>query len=186
MVALAQLWIPILASALAVFVLSSLIHMVVKWHQPDYLRLANEDEVRAALQKSQPPPGQYIVPYCPDAKLMQTAEFRQKYIDGPVGFVMLRARGLPSMGPMLGLWFAFNAAISLFAGYVSSHALPSGAPAMAVLRIASTVAFLGYAGGAVPNGIWMGKPWRSVAKELLDALIYALATGAVFGWLWPR
>jgi len=35
-------------------------------------------------------------------------------------------------------------------------------------------------------GIWMGKPWSSVIKDLADALIYGLLSAGVFGWLWPR
>ena len=32
----------------------------------------------------------------------------------------------------------------------------------------------------------MGKPWRSVAKELLDGLLYGSANGVVFACLWPH
>jgi hypothetical protein len=32
----------------------------------------------------------------------------------------------------------------------------------------------------------MGKPWSSVAKEIVDGLIYGALTGATFAWLWPR
>lgn len=50
----------------------------------------------------------------------------------------------------------------------------------------SIVAFAAYAGGPLQQAIWWGKPWPSAVKELADALIYAVVTGAVFGWLWPR
>lgn len=186
MVTVSQLWIPILGSAIAVFVLSSLIHMVIKWHNADYRQFANEDAVRAAIQTANPAPGQYLLPHCPSSRDLQTPEFRQKFIDGPVGFVMLRAHGAPGMGPMLGLWLAFLVAVGVFAAYLGSRTLPADAAGMAVFRLVATVAFLAYAGGAVPNGIWMGKPWRSVAKDLLDGLIYASATGAVFASLWPH
>lgn len=186
MITLASLWMPILGSAAAVFVLSSLVHMVIRWHASDYFQFANEDEVRAAVQKANPAPGQYLLPYCGDPKLMQTPEFQKKYVDGPVAFLTLRARGLPRLGPMLGQWFAYSVGVSLFAGYLGSRFLTAGTAGVAVFRLVATVAFLAYAGGAVPNGIWMGKPWRSVAKELLDGLIYAAATGAVYAALWPH
>ena len=48
MISLDQLWIAIALSAVAVFLASSLIHMVLKWHNSDYLKLANE-----ALAKSE-------------------------------------------------------------------------------------------------------------------------------------
>lgn len=186
MITFAHLWLAIVGSAVAVFVLSSLVHMVLKWHNSDYHALPNEDEVRTAIQKSSPSPGQYVLPYCPDMKQMQAPEFRQKFVDGPVGFLMLRPRGMPNMGPALGQWFGYTAVVSVFAAYIASRTLPVGAPAVAVFRLVATATFLAYAGGAVPNGIWMGKPWRSVAKELLDALIYAVATGCVFACLWPH
>ena len=62
-VSFAQLWIPIILSAVCVFLASSLIHMVVKWHASDYRALSNEDEVRAAIRKGSPSPGQYVLPW---------------------------------------------------------------------------------------------------------------------------
>jgi len=56
-VSFTQLWIPILLSAVCVFIASSLIHMVLKWHASDYSALPNEDEVRAAIRKGTPAPG---------------------------------------------------------------------------------------------------------------------------------
>lgn len=55
-----------------------------------------------------------------------------------------------------------------------------------VLRVVGTTAFLAYGGGSIIQAIWMGKPWVSTAKEILDGLIYGALTGATFGWLWPR
>jgi hypothetical protein len=186
MINLMDLWLPILLSAVAVFVLSSLVHMVFKWHNPDYRPFANEDEVRAAIQKTNPAPGMYGLPHCLDMKQLRTPEFQKKFTDGPVGFVFLRARGLPGMGPQLGMWFVYTLAVGIFAAYLGSRFLPGGSTFAAVLRLTATVAFLTYSGGSVQNGIWMGKPWGSVAKEVLDGAIYGLATGAVFGLLWPH
>jgi len=186
MVGLSQLWLAILGSSVLVFVLSSIVHMVLKWHNVDYRKFSNEDEVRAAIQRTAPAPGQYVVPHCADMKAMRTPEFQQKFVDGPVGFVVLRARGVPNMGPSLALWFLYSVAIAIFAGYLASRTLPAGAATATVFRLVATVALLAYGGGSVQSGIWMGKPWSSVVKELLDALIYALATGAVFAAAWPH
>jgi hypothetical protein len=54
---LLALWLPILLSAVVVFIISSLIHMVIKWHAGDYNALANEDAVRAAIRAGNPAPG---------------------------------------------------------------------------------------------------------------------------------
>jgi hypothetical protein len=186
MISLAQLWIPIVLSAVLVFAASSLIHMVFKWHNPDYRKLANEDEVRAAIRSSSPAPGQYVIPYCTDPKEMQKPEVQKKYQEGPVGFLMLRPAGPPSMGKPLSLWFLMNVVIALTAGYLASRLVPSGASFLAVCRIVGTVTFLAYACGGLQGAIWMGKPWGSAAKEVLDGFIYGLVSAAAFGWLWPR
>jgi hypothetical protein len=90
------------------------------------------------------------------------------------------------MGGTLALWFLFTLAIGVIAAYVAAKTLPPGATFGQVCRVVGTLSFLAYAGGSVTNGIWMGKPWSSVAKDIVDGLIYGALTGAVFGSLWPR
>jgi len=46
-----------------------------------------------------------------------------------------------------------------------------------------TVAFVASSMALVPESIWFGRPWSMTAKNFVDALIYALLTGGVFGWL---
>ena len=62
MVGLTALWLPILLSAVLVFIMSSLIHMVFKWHQADYLELPDEDAALDTLSKQKLPPGMYTLP----------------------------------------------------------------------------------------------------------------------------
>ena len=186
MVSLAQLWMPIVLAAVLVFVTSSLIHMVFRWHNSDYRKFANEDEVRAAIRASTPAPGQYVLPYYPDPKEMQTPEAQRKFTEGPVGFLLLRPPGMPGMGASLGQWFALNLLVAIVAGYLASRAVPAGASFLAVCRVVSITTFLAYATGGLQMAIWMGKPWGSAAKEFLDAFLYALVSALAFGWLWPR
>ena len=186
MVSLAHLWLPILLSAVFVFVASSLIHMAFKWHNSDYHGFSNEDEVRAAITKGSPAPGQYILPYCTDHKDMGSEAMKTKMKDGPVGFVILRAPCPMNMGPMLFQWFLFCALTGLFTALILMHAVAPGANYKMVFHTAALASFMGYAFGTIPMGIWWGQPWRSVAKGLLDGLIYAGLTAGTFGWLWPR
>ena len=186
MVSLALLWLPILLAAVLVFAASSLIHMVLKWHNSDYRALPNEEEVRAAIRKGSPAPGQYVIPHCADMKEMGKPEVQQKYKDGPVGFLMLSPNGAPAMGKALVLWFLYSVAVSFMAAYIAAHTLASGTHYLQVFRVVGAVCFLTYAGGSVQMGIWMGKPWRSVVKDLADGLIYGLLSAGAFGWLWPR
>lgn len=185
MLTLAQLWLPILVSAVLVFIASSLIHMVFKWHNADYRKLANEDEVAAAIRKGNATPGQYTLPHCLGMKEMQDPAMQQKYKDGPVALIALRRPGVPNMGPMLGQWFALNLAVAGAAACVAAQSLGAGAPPMEVAKLVGTVTFLAYAAGSVSDGIWMGRPWGAVAKDLLDAAIFAVVGGAASGWLWP-
>ena len=186
MVSLAHLWLPILLSAVFVFVASSLVHMVFKWHNSDYHGLPNEDEVRAAITKGSPAPGQYILPYCKDHKDMGSEAMQTKYKVGPVGFLILRAPGPMNMGSSLSQWFLFCLLVSLFAGYLAAHTLVPGTHYLQVFRVVGAAAFMGYALGGIPMGIWWGQPWRSVLKGMFDGLIYACLTAGAFGWLWPR
>lgn len=184
MITLASLWLPIVASTIGVFVASSLIHMVFKWHNSDYLKLANEDAVRAAVGK--PAPGQYVIPYCKDMKDMQSPDMQKKFADGPVAFLMVRASGAPNMGAHLGQWFALNSVIAVIIAYMAAHTVPASESFLAVCRFAGGAALLAHAGGAITAGIWHGRTWRSVSKDVLDAVIYATVTAVSFGALWPH
>jgi hypothetical protein len=186
MVSLGALWLPVLLSAVLVFILSSIIHMVLKYHASDYRRLANEDAVRAAIRGGNPAPGQYVTPHVADMKLMDTPEVKQKFAEGPVAVMYLRKPGAVSLGPSLGAWFLFSLVVSFFVAYVASHVFGPGAPYLDVFRIVGATAFLAYAAGQVPNAIWMGKPWSVTMKDVFDGLLYGLVTAGTFGWLWPR
>jgi hypothetical protein len=183
---LGALWLPIVLSAVLVFVVSAVVHMVLKYHNSDYRPLPNEEAVRAALRSGNPQPGLYPVPYAAEMKAMETPEMKQKYVEGPIGLLTLRRPGPFTMGPALTQWFLFTLLVSLFVAYVATHAIPPGAEYLHVFRIVGAVAFLTYGLGQLPAAIWMGKPWSVAAKEVFDGLLYALVTAGTFGWLWPR
>jgi len=185
-VTLGALWQPIVLSAVLVFVVSSLIHMVLKYHASDYTPLTNEDAVRAAIRAGNPAPAQYIIPYCKEMKDLESPEMKQKLAEGPVAVLNLKRPGANSMGPMLLQWFIFSLVVSLFVAYAAAHSLPPGTPYLAVFRVVGTIAWLAYAAGQLPAAIWMGKPWSVAWKEVLDGLLYGLVTAGAFGWRWPR
>jgi hypothetical protein len=183
---LGALWLPVLLSAVFVFILSAILHMVLKYHNTDYKKLPNEDAVRAAFRGVNPEARQYIIPYAAEMKDMQSPEMQQKFAEGPVGVLNLRRTGPPQMGPSLIQWFLFCLIVSLFVAYVAAHSIPPGAEYRHVFRIVGTVGFLAYAVGQLPGAIWMGKPWSVATKEVFDGLLYGLVTAGTFGWLWPR
>jgi hypothetical protein len=186
MVSLGSLWLPILVSAVLVFILSAIIHMVLKYHNKDYTALPNEDAVRAALRAGNPPPAQYIVPYCADMKDMEKPDMKQKYIEGPLAVINLMRSGVPKMNKSLTQWFLFILVVSFFIAYIGAHTIPLGADYLQVFRVVGAVGFLAYSAGQLPESIWMGKPWKVTMKGAFDGLVYALVTAGTFGWLWPR
>lgn len=184
--ALLSLWLPILLSAVVVFVISSLIHMVLKWHASDYGSFSNEDAVRDAIRAGNPAPGRYVLPHCGDMKDMATETMKKKYAEGPVGHVTIIPNGQPAMGKYLGLWFFLCLFVSAVAAFLTAKVY--GLDPLWVkpaAKLAGAIAFIGYGFGTLQESIWMGRPLSATVKYLLDAGLYALGTWAVFLWLWP-
>jgi hypothetical protein len=187
MVFLTALWLPILLSAVIVFVASSIIHMVLPYHKSDYSKLPDEDKLLDALRGAGLAPGRlYHFPHCADHKQMGSPEMQEKYKKGPVGLLTILPSGAPAMGSFLAKWFTYCVVISLVAAYLTGRTLATGAPYLTVFRVAGTAAFLGYAGAHASDSIWKGQSWSTTFKHIFDGLIYGMLTGGTFGWLWPR
>lgn len=184
-VPLTSLWIPVLLSAVVVFLASSIVHMLLTYHRTDFGKLPSEAEVSDSLRRFNLPPGDYIMPHCSSPAEMKTPEFKEKWQKGPRMIVTVWGGGSMAMGSQLGQWFLFCVVVSLFAGYLTSRAVDAGAEYLRVSQIASTTAFIGYAMGQWPNVIWYKRSASTAIKGTIDGLIYGLLTGGVFGWLWP-
>lgn len=177
------LWLPILLTALAVFLMSSVIHMVLGYHAGDYGKLPNEDAAADAMRGAAP--GSYVIPHAPNPTAMKDPEWIAKRERGPNAHVLIGPSGNTGMGPMLAQWFALALAVACFAAYVASRALGPGAAYLEVFRFTGAVTFVAYAVGSWIDSVWFYRPWSTSLKNTLDALIYALLTGGIFGWLWP-
>jgi hypothetical protein len=186
MTALTALWLPILLSAVFVFVASSLIHMLTKWHDSDMPPLPNEEAFRNAVGPLGLPPGDYMIPRAKTTAEMRTPEFDEKLKRGPVMVMTVMPNGLISMGRALGLWFLYSVVVSYFAAYIAGRALPPGAHYLDVFRFAGATAFIAYSAALWQMSIWYQRSWVTTVKSTIDGLIYALLTAGVFGWLWPR
>jgi hypothetical protein len=185
MVSLTVLWLPILLSAVIVFVASSVMHMLLPYHRSDYQRLPDEDKILATLRAAGPKRGLYIFPYCTHQE-MKSPALVEKYKQGPVGMMTIMPSGPPVMAKFLGMWFAYCLIIGFFVAYLTGHTVAPGAHYLAVFRVAGTAAFLAYGLGNLSNGIWKGQMWGVTIKEVIDGLVYGLLTAGTFGWLWPR
>src|SRR5262252_6505894 len=186
MTALSALWLPILVSAILVFIASSVIHMFMPWHKSDYLKLPNEDGAIGSLRPLAIPPGDYVVPHCSGPEEMKSPAFAEKMMKGPVMVLTVRPNGKFSMGKTMGQWFAFCVVMGLLSACVASSALAAGTPYLRVFQVVAGAAFMGYALAAWPLSIWYGRKWSTTLKSTFDAVIYALLTAGTFGWLWPR
>jgi len=185
MVPIAALWIPILLSAVIVFVVSSIIHMMLPYHRTDFGRIPDEDKVMEGLRKFNVPPGDYLMPCAGSPKEMGTPEFIEKMKKGPVACLTVMKSGPPSMIGNLVLWFVYCVVVGVFAAYIAGRAQPAGAHYLSVFRFAGCTAFVGYSLALWQNVIWYKRSWKATLKSTLDGLIYGLLTGGTFGWLWP-
>lgn len=185
MTGLSALWLPILLSAVLVFVASSLIHMVSPWHKTDYPKMPNEAAVMDALRPLGIPPGDYFFPKPAGRDDMKSPAFAEKIKRGPVAMLTVMPGAL-SMGRNLSLWFVYLVVIGVFSGYVAGRALPPGVPYLRVFQLVGATAFIGYSAALWQMSIWYHRSWTTTIKSTVDGLIYAMLTAGTFGWLWPR
>jgi hypothetical protein len=185
MVPLASLWLPILLSAIIVFVASSVLHMVLKYHRTDWAKLPNEDAVMNALRSV--PVGDYMMPYSSGPAQTKTPEWQEKMKRGPMAVITVMSGDMQTaFKKALGLWFVYAIVVAIFAAYIAGRTHGPGTPYLEVFRIVGTVAFIGYAMGLWQHSIWYGRKWSTTIKSSMDGLIYGLLTAGTFGWLWPR
>lgn len=186
MILLTALWLPILLSAVIVFVTSSILHMVLPWHKSDYRRVPDEDKFMDAVRPLAIPPGDYMVP-CPFTKEgARSPEFGEKFKKGPVLMMTVLPGDSIAMGRNLGMWLVYLILVSIFSAYVASRAVPPGTNYLQVFRFAGVAAFLSHSVGLWPMSIWYRRSWLTTIKSTIDGLIFALLTAGTFGWLWPR
>lgn len=182
MTPLASLWLPILLSAVFVFVASSIIHMFLRYHAGDFGPLPDEDAARDALRV---PAGHYSVPWAGSMEAMKDPAYARKLEAGPVAFITVRYPGGSRMGRSLAFWFVYCLVVSVFAAYVASRALGPGVDYLAVFRFAGATAFAGYVLAGWQEVIWYGRSTSVALKHTFDGFLYALITAGTFGWLWP-
>jgi len=185
MVSIVSLWLPILLSAVGVFIASSIIHMLLTYHRSNMSEVPNEQAFRDALRPQNIPPGEYMFPFAGSPKNMETEEYKAKLNEGPVGVLVALPNAPWPMGKSLIQWFLYSILIGFFCAYIASRSLQAGADYMAVLQIVAASAFGCYAIGLIQNSIWWFRKWSTTIKFLFDGLVYSLLTGGVFGWLWP-
>src|SRR5437016_14351878 len=123
MMALTALWLPILVSAVAVFVVSSIIHMTPLWHKTDYPRYPHEDRVLDALRPIGIPPGDYLMPRPANPAEMRSPEFQEKMKRGPAVLLTVMPPWSGSMAGNLSQWFGYSLVVCLFIEFIAVVAI---------------------------------------------------------------
>lgn len=176
---LSALWMPILVSAVFVWIASFLCHMVLPLHKGEWQGLPNEEAVSGNLQSVKP--GLYMFPFGTMAQ-MKDPDFMAKVQKGPNGLVIVWDSPV-NMGKNLILTLAFYILVGIFVAYIGWHGMSADATFMHKLRMTGAIAFAAHGLGWMSHFIWYryGRFW----PNFIDSVIYALVTGATFAWLWP-
>ena len=186
MVPLMSLWPPILLSAVIVFFVSFIVHMVLSYHRSDFAPAPNEDAAQDALRAMKLAPGDYLVP-CPSGPAgMKDPAYLEKQKKGPVLVMTVFPPGAAGLGVPLIQWFIYCIVVGVFAAYIAGQTLGPGTAYLRVFQITGTVAFVGYTIAYWQNSIWYRRKWSTTLKVTFDGLLFALCTGGTFGWLWPK
>jgi hypothetical protein len=181
---ISSLGLPILLSAIAVFVASFLAWVVIGHHTPDWNELPDEEATITLLQKSGAKAGQYMFPMMRSKEQMADESKQRRMDSGPWGTVNIWARPV-NMGRNLLQTFVFYLVASFFVGYLGTLALDPGASFSRVFQVTGTAGILAYAFGGVPNAIWFGTHFRSAIMDVIDGICFGLITGLVFASMWP-
>src|SRR4051812_25485476 len=180
------LWLPTLISAVIVFVVSSVIHMVTPWHKNDYKTLPNEDGVMTALRGFGLPPGDYMMPRPSSMEEMRSPAFAEKVKLGPRVIMTVLPPGSFGMAKNLIGWFVYLLVVGCLAGCMGALALPPGAHDHDVFHVVLLAAFLGYGVALWQMTIWYNRSIWTTIRSTIDAGIYGLITAGVFMYFWPR
>ena len=185
MVAISELWLPILLAAVVVFVASSVVHMFLGYHWNDMRAVPNESAVLDALRGLKIAPGEYLLPKAESPQQMRSPEYKARFERGPVVLLNVTNARL-AMGKNLMQWFAYLLVVGFCCAYLAGRELGPGANYLTVFRIVGFTAFMGYALALPQASIWYHRNWRMTAITMADGLVYALLTGGTFGALWPK
>src|SRR5437773_10947254 len=121
MTPLASLWLPILLSAVGVFLASSVLHMFTGWHKSDYLKVPNEDREMDTLRALAIPPGDYMMPRPESAEQMRSPAFVERFTTGPVMMLTVMPGRTIAMWMNLIQWFVFSVVGGICAALVTGR-----------------------------------------------------------------
>lgn len=174
-----DLWLPILVAGIVTHVLSTISWAVLTHHRRDWQKLPDEDQLHDTLTKAVPA-GQYIFPYAQDGETAKSENFQRK---SQQGTGMLIVWNNPTnMGKAILQTLTGFMLVAIVIGYLASLALRPGAEFMKVFQFVTSAGLLAYVSAHFPFVFWFR---RRIALEVLDGVIFSIATGLCFALLWP-
>lgn len=182
---LLALWLPILLSAAAVWIVSIIFGMALPHHKQDWIALPGEDGFMDYLRTSGIKPGNYLFPDFRSRASMETEKVKKALNEGPVGHLSLWKTPL-TMGDKMAGTFIVYLVVSTLIAYLARIALPGPAAFSRVFQIAATAGILAYCFSFIPNALWWGTYRRTIVASVIDGIIYGAITGAIFAWRWPH
>lgn len=182
---LLPLWLPILLSAAAVWISSIILGMALPHHKQDWIALPDEDGFADDLRKRGIKPGNYLFPDFRDPASMKSDKVQNALNQGPVGHLSVWKTPL-TMGDKMAGTFIVSLVVSTLIAYLTRVALPGPAPFAKVFQVAATAGVLAHCFSFIPSAIWWGSYKRTIVANVVDGLIYAAITGAIFAWRWPH
>lgn len=182
---LMTLWLPILLSAVAVWIAAAVVWMALPHHKNDFIRLPEEEGFMDAVVRLGIRPGNYVFPDFRGREAMKSERVCKALEHGPVGHLSLWQPPLGMGGKMVGTFIVYLV-VSALIGYLAVVTLPRGAEFARVFRVVGTAGVLAYSFAFIPNGIWFGAYRRTIVAGIVDGVAFGVITGAIFAWLWPQ
>lgn len=178
---LAGLWLPILASAVAVWFWCALAWMALPHHKRDWSPLPDEDAFLSRIRSLQLPPGQYAFPDMRSKADKAALEAKMK--TGPMGLINIWPP--INMPRNMLATFAIQLFVSALLGYLGAVALEPGAAFGQVMQVMATGGILAYGFAFLPNMVWFNAGRAAMLSCTFDGVVSGLLTGAIFAALWP-
>ena len=159
---LLALWLPILLSAAAVWIVSTLFGMPFLHHKNDWIGLptaphgGSEDAFMEYLRTSGIKPGNYLFPDFRTREAMESEKVCKALKEGPVGHLSLWQPPLSMGGKLAATFIVYLVVITLIA-YLASVTLPKTAGGEGgfakVFQVVGTAGVLAYSCAFIPSAI---------------------------------
>jgi hypothetical protein len=182
---LTPLWLPILLSAVVVWIVATIVGMALPHHKQDWIGLPDEDGFMDYFRKSGIKPGNYLFPDFRTSEALKSEKVEKALKEGPVGHLSVWKTPVTMGDKMVATFFVYLVVSTLIA-YLTRIAIPGAAPFAKVFQFAAIAGILAYCFSSIPNAVWFGAYKRTIVATIIDGIVFGCITGAIVGWRWPH